>query len=131
MSNKIRNILFFNYLTIIKTIELISNIQTIWSWNIFSVFVILGIFNLELFKNHLLQHVVEKRDSKGDLMFPRIRHQLVSSWGNYAWNAHMTFRIENHIIVTNAVHRGRSVGENNIQVRILFLNLVDKVQCLW
>ncbi|CAB3236836.1 unnamed protein product [Arctia plantaginis] len=74
-----------------------------------------GTFDLELFKHHLLQHVVEKRDNKGDLMFPRIRHQLVSSWGNYAWNAHITFRIENHIIVTNAVHRGRSVGKSNIQ----------------
>ncbi|XP_075971509.1 uncharacterized protein LOC142973562 [Anticarsia gemmatalis] len=74
-----------------------------------------GALDAELLKQHLIEHVVEKRDRNGDLMFPRIRHQLVSSWGNYAWDANVPFRIENHFVVTNAVYRGRPVGENNIQ----------------
>lgn len=53
-------------------------------------------------------------------MFPRLRHQLVSCWGNYAWDASVTFRPENHFIVASAVYRGRQVGDNNIQVNLTY-----------
>lgn len=50
-------------------------------------------------------------------MFPRLRHLLVSCWGNYAWDANVEFKLENHVIVASAVHRGRPVTDNNIQVK--------------
>ncbi|KAJ8733425.1 hypothetical protein PYW08_001723 [Mythimna loreyi] len=74
-----------------------------------------GTLDPEQLKNHLTEHVINKRDKNGGLMFPRLRHQLVSRWGNYAWDASVTFRPENHFIVASAVYRGRQVGENNIQ----------------
>lgn len=63
-----------------------------------------------------MEHVINKRDKNGELMFPRLRHLLVSCWGNYAWDANSPFRTENHFIVANAVYRGRQVNESNIQV---------------
>lgn len=77
-----------------------------------------GTLDPEQLKNHLTEHVINKRDKNGGLMFPRLRHQLVSRWGNYAWDASVTFIPENHFIVASAVYRGRQVGENNIQVRL-------------
>lgn len=61
--------------------------------------------------------MVDKRDRTGELMFPRLRHLLVSCWGNYAWDENVAFRLENHVIVAKAVNRGRPVTESNIQVR--------------
>lgn len=75
-----------------------------------------GTFDADLLKHHLTEHIVNKRDRIGELMFPRIRQQLVSSWGNYAWDANVQFNIDNHFIVANGVYRGRQVGDNNIQV---------------
>nr|XP_049694565.1 uncharacterized protein LOC110383941 [Helicoverpa armigera]XP_049694566.1 uncharacterized protein LOC110383941 [Helicoverpa armigera] len=74
-----------------------------------------GTLDPEELKNHLTDHVINKLDKNGGLMFPRLRHQLVSCWGNYAWDASVTFRPENHFIVASAVYRGRQVGDNNIQ----------------
>lgn len=74
-----------------------------------------GTYNVELIKQHLTEHVINKRDKNGDLMFPRVKQHLVSSWGNYAWDANAPFNIENHFFVANAIYRGRIVGENNIQ----------------
>lgn len=74
-----------------------------------------GTPNPELIKQHLIEHVLDRRDSSGQLMFPRLRHLLVSCWGNYAWDVNVVFRPENHCIVANAVYRGRPVSDNNIQ----------------
>ncbi|XP_049870405.1 uncharacterized protein LOC126369862 [Pectinophora gossypiella] len=74
-----------------------------------------GPLNTEQIKDHLIQHVIERRDKSGDLMFPRLRQQLVSCWGNYAWDASTTFRPENHVIIASGVYRGRPVTDNNIQ----------------
>lgn len=76
-----------------------------------------GSHNVDQIRNELYEHVIERRDKDGELMFPRLRHCLVSCWGNYAWDAHMPFRPENHFIVSNAVYRGRPVSDSNIQVR--------------
>ncbi|CAH0729257.1 unnamed protein product, partial [Brenthis ino] len=74
-----------------------------------------GTLNAEEITNVLNDHVIERRDENGDLMFPRLRHHLVSSWGNYAWDATHPFRIENHVFVAKGVHRGRHVSDLNIQ----------------
>ncbi|KAF9800487.1 hypothetical protein SFRURICE_013039 [Spodoptera frugiperda] len=74
-----------------------------------------GTLDPEQIKNHLTDHVINKRDKNDGLMFPRLRHQLVSRWGNYAWDPSVVFRPENHFIVASAVYRGRQVGEHNIQ----------------
>ncbi|XP_059056672.1 uncharacterized protein LOC131850467 [Achroia grisella] len=74
-----------------------------------------GVPNPEIIKQHLIEHVLDRRDTNGQLMFPRLRHLLVSCWGNYAWDVNVVFRPENHCIVANAVYRGRPVSDNNIQ----------------
>ncbi|KAL0832646.1 hypothetical protein ABMA28_000838 [Loxostege sticticalis] len=71
--------------------------------------------NAEDIRQQLIDHVINRRDKNGDIMFPRLRHQLVSCWGNYAWDASPPFRPENHLIVANAVYRGRPVSDSNIQ----------------
>lgn len=79
--------------------------------------IFVGLLNVDEIKEKLIQHVFDRRDAYGDVMFPRLRHVLVSSWGNYAWDANTPFRLENHFIVSNGVYRGRPVSDNNIQVR--------------
>ncbi|XP_013200230.2 uncharacterized protein LOC106142857 [Amyelois transitella] len=74
-----------------------------------------GIPDTELIKRHVTEHLIERRDADGELMFPRLRHQLVSCWGNYAWDENVIFRLENHFMLANAVYRGRPVTDNNIQ----------------
>ncbi|XP_063824081.1 uncharacterized protein LOC135073812 [Ostrinia nubilalis] len=74
-----------------------------------------GTPNAEDIKQQLIDHVINRRDKNGDVMFPRLRHQLVSCWGNYAWDASQPFKPENHLIVATAVYRGRPVSDNNIQ----------------
>ncbi|XP_050664080.1 uncharacterized protein LOC126964824 isoform X2 [Leptidea sinapis] len=74
-----------------------------------------GVLNVDDIKRELTQHVIERRNQNGELMFPRLRHVLISCWGNYAWDANVPFRAENHIVVANAVHRGRPVSESNLQ----------------
>ncbi|XP_039749563.1 uncharacterized protein LOC120626223 isoform X2 [Pararge aegeria] len=74
-----------------------------------------GALDTEEIKNALAQHVIDRRDQKGDLLFPRLRHLLVSSWGNYAWDANIQFRLENHFVMANGVYRGRPVSDSNIQ----------------
>lgn len=71
--------------------------------------------NVDEIKEKLIEHVIDKRDRNGQFMFPRLRHLLVSCWGNYAWDVNVRFRFENHFIVANAVYRGRPVTESNIQ----------------
>ncbi|XP_072940127.1 uncharacterized protein [Epargyreus clarus] len=74
-----------------------------------------GNLNAEDIKQELIRHVIDRRDKNGDLMFPRLRHCLVSVWGNYAWDRNVAFRPENHFLVANAVYRGRPVTDANIQ----------------
>lgn len=90
-----------------------------------TVFLILpGTLNADAIRNTLTQHVVDRRDQNGELMFPRLRHVLVSCWGNYAWDASAPFRPESHLIVASGIYRGRPVNDSNIQVRIvIFLTI--------
>ncbi|XP_069358163.1 uncharacterized protein [Maniola hyperantus] len=74
-----------------------------------------GALDVEEIKNALTQHVIDRRDHKGELLFPRLRQCLVSSWGNYAWDANIPFRLENHVVMATGVHRGRPVSDSNIQ----------------
>ncbi|RVE43849.1 hypothetical protein evm_011517 [Chilo suppressalis] len=74
-----------------------------------------GTPNPEEIKEKLTNHVIDCRDKNGDLMFPRLRQLLVSCWGNYAWDASVPFRPENHFIMATSVYRGRPVSETNIQ----------------
>ncbi|KAI8424160.1 hypothetical protein MSG28_002750 [Choristoneura fumiferana] len=66
-----------------------------------------GELKAALIKQQLNHHVIEHRDKNGELTFPRLRHLLVSCWGNYAWSADHTFNADNHIVVASSVHRGR------------------------
>ncbi|OWR44458.1 uncharacterized protein LOC116766729 [Danaus plexippus] len=74
-----------------------------------------GTMNVEEIRESLVNHVINRRDDTESLMFPRLRHLLVSCWGNYAWDVNVPFRLENHFIVAGGIHRGRPVNENNIQ----------------
>lgn len=76
----------------------------------------LGALDTEEIKTALTQHVVDRRDNKAQLLFPRLRQCLVSCWGNYAWDAHVQFRLENHFLMASGVYRGRPVSDSNIQV---------------
>ncbi|XP_053603817.1 uncharacterized protein LOC128671395 [Plodia interpunctella] len=71
--------------------------------------------NVEEIRRHVTEHLMDRRDADGELMFPRLRHQLVSCWGNYAWDEYVVFRPDNHFIVASGVYRGRPVTDNNIQ----------------
>ncbi|KAL4708318.1 hypothetical protein ACJJTC_007724 [Scirpophaga incertulas] len=66
-------------------------------------------------KQQLVDHVINRRDKNGDLMFPRLRQMLVSCWGNYAWDPSHEFKTDNHFVVANPVYRGRPVSDSNIQ----------------
>ncbi|CAG4919034.1 unnamed protein product [Colias eurytheme] len=74
-----------------------------------------GTPNIDNIKLQLYQHVIDRRNQNGDLMFPRLRQLLVSCWGNYAWDKHVPFRPDNHVLVANAIYRGRPVTDTNIQ----------------
>lgn len=77
-----------------------------------------GALNVEEINRQLKHHLLERRNQNGEFMFPRLRQSLVSCWGNYAWE-NTLFRLENHIILANAVYRARPVSDNNIQVSCL------------
>ncbi|CAK1545870.1 unnamed protein product [Leptosia nina] len=74
-----------------------------------------GILNVDDIKSQLSQHVIDRRNQNGELMFPRLRQLLVSYWGNYAWDANVPFRADNHVFMANAIYRGRPVNDANIQ----------------
>ena len=76
----------------------------------------IGTLNADEITRVLKKHVIERRDENGELMFPRLRHRLVSSWGNYAWDGTQPFVLENHVFVAKGVYRGRHVSDINIQV---------------
>ncbi|KAJ0178910.1 hypothetical protein K1T71_005685 [Dendrolimus kikuchii] len=73
-----------------------------------------GTLNTNQIKEHLTL-VIEKKDKDGQPMFPRLQNLLVSCWGNYAWDANVEFKLENHVIIASAVYRGRPVTDTNIQ----------------
>ncbi|KPJ02853.1 hypothetical protein RR46_02780 [Papilio xuthus] len=106
----------YPHLEFIRTDTIRSLLDTHRNQGIINVLLcIKGSHNVEQIRNELYEHVIERRDKDGGLMFPRLRHCLVSCWGNYAWDAHVPFRRENHFIVSNAVYRGRPVSDSNIQ----------------
>ncbi|XP_013138724.1 PREDICTED: uncharacterized protein LOC106103490 [Papilio polytes] len=106
----------YPHLEFIRTDTIRSLLDTHRNQGIINVLLcIKGTHNVDQIRNELYEHVIERRDKDGELMFPRLRHCLVSCWGNYAWDAHMPFRPENHFIVSNAVYRGRPVSDSNIQ----------------
>ncbi|KAI5637392.1 hypothetical protein NE865_09823 [Phthorimaea operculella] len=103
-------------LEFIRTDTVRSLLDTARNQGIINVLLsIKGVPNPDEIKARLIQHVIERRDKNGDLMFPRLRHQLVSCWGNYAWNPNAVFSPDSHVVVANGVHRGRPVTDNNIQ----------------
>ncbi|XP_048479089.1 uncharacterized protein LOC105380624 [Plutella xylostella] len=74
-----------------------------------------GPLNVDEVKQHITDHVLDRRDNHGGAMFPRMRHALVSCWGNYAWDQRVPFNVDNHVLVAGAVHRGRPVADTNVQ----------------
>ncbi|CAK1598615.1 unnamed protein product [Parnassius mnemosyne] len=106
----------YPHLEFIRTDTVRSLLDTQRNQGIINVLLcIKGSCNKEQIRNELIQHVIDRRDKDGELMFPRLRHCLVSYWGNYAWDTNVSFRPENHFIVSNAVYRGRPVSDANIQ----------------
>ncbi|CAH2071576.1 unnamed protein product, partial [Iphiclides podalirius] len=106
----------YPHLEFIRTDTVRSLLDTHRNQGIINVLIgVKGSYNIEQIKNILTQHVIDRRDNDGNFMFPRLRQCLVSCWGNYAWDANMVFRPENHFIVSNAVYRGRPVSDANIQ----------------
>jgi hypothetical protein len=61
---------------------------------------------------------VDRRNSHGELQFPRLRAALTSRWGHYAWRlcSEDEFRLDSHIVVGTQFFRGRAVTDANIQV---------------
>ncbi|CAG4991936.1 unnamed protein product [Parnassius apollo] len=106
----------YPHLEFIRTDTVRSLLDTQRNQGIINVLLcIKGSCNKEQIRNELTQHVIDRRDKDGDLMFPRLRQCLVSHWGNYAWDTNVSFRPDNHFIVSNAIYRGRPVSDANIQ----------------
>ncbi|KAF4533306.1 hypothetical protein B566_EDAN004427 [Ephemera danica] len=63
------------------------------------------------------EEVLERRDAKGELCFPRLRAALTSRWGHYAWRPcePHEFRLDSHVVVGSQHFRGRPVTDANIQ----------------
>ncbi|XP_068631266.1 uncharacterized protein [Battus philenor] len=106
----------YPHLEFIRTDTVRSLLDTHRNQGIINVLLcIKGAYNVEQIKSELTHHVIDRKNNDGELMFPRLRHCLVSCWGNYAWDANIPFKPENHFLVSNAVYRGRPVSDNNIQ----------------
>lgn len=65
--------------------------------------------------------MLDRRDAKGRIQFPRLRKALTSRWGHYAWRpcAENEFRLDSHIVVGSQLFRGKAVTDGNIQVIII------------
>uniref|UniRef100_A0A1A9VJC5 O-acyltransferase WSD1 C-terminal domain-containing protein n=1 Tax=Glossina austeni TaxID=7395 RepID=A0A1A9VJC5_GLOAU len=76
-----------------------------------------GPCDFEKIKQFYEQYLTNARDKTGYLKFPKLRQQLVTCWGHYAWNliACSSFNVNNHILLNTEVYRGRSVNDGNIQ----------------
>lgn len=44
-----------------------------------------GEYNVDSIKETVLNGVLQRRNKYGDYCFPKLRSNLVSCWGNYAW----------------------------------------------
>ncbi|XP_041971276.1 uncharacterized protein LOC121727468 [Aricia agestis] len=103
-------------LEFIRTVTIRALLDTHRNQGIINVLLcVKGGLNEDAIRHQLAQHLIDRRDERGGLVFPRLRHVLVSTWGNYAWDANVPFRLENHFIVANGIHRGRPVSDSNIQ----------------
>lgn len=61
-----------------------------------------------------LQGVINQRDKRGNLTFPRLRQQLVKRFGKYAW-AETDFDLDQNFLIASPNYRGRLISDINIQ----------------
>lgn len=75
-----------------------------------------GPCDFDKIKQHYVEHLTELRNPIGGLRFPKLRQQLITCWGHYAWvKDQSSFNINNHVVVNTANYRGRRVSNGNIQ----------------
>ncbi|KAL9930329.1 uncharacterized protein ACN427_014847 [Glossina fuscipes fuscipes] len=75
-----------------------------------------GPCDFDKIKQFYEQYLTNARDKAGYLKFPKLRQQLVTCWGHYAWvKDSSSFNVNNHILLNTEVYRGRSVNDGNIQ----------------
>ncbi|XP_055847068.1 uncharacterized protein LOC129912720 [Episyrphus balteatus] len=75
-----------------------------------------GSCDFEKIKQHYVEHLTELRNPLGGLRFPKLRQQLITCWGHYAWvKDQSSFNINNHVVINTANYRGRKVHDGNIQ----------------
>lgn len=70
---------------------------------------------MKLFSYFVLQEVVNRRNKLGELVFPRLRHCLVTRCGTYAWLSEK-FDLDQNLTTAPNMYKGRPVAEYNIQV---------------
>jgi hypothetical protein len=68
--------------------------------------------------------ILNRRNTKGHLMFPHLQTALTTRWGRYAWEKPSYFCLDNHLVVSSPLFRGRIINDWNIQVR-------GYSRCLW
>lgn len=71
--------------------------------------------HVALLRSRILEEVVNRRDSSGQLLHPNFRRRLVQVGGYYAWRSHAHFDIEKHVVLAPHHHRGRLLTARNIQ----------------
>lgn len=67
----------------------------------------------EAVRRHL-QEVLNRRDKRGNLTFPRLRQFLVKRFGKYAWSE-LDFELNQNLLIAAPNYRGRPISDINIQ----------------
>ncbi|XP_062545551.1 uncharacterized protein LOC134212061 [Armigeres subalbatus] len=107
----------YPYLKFARTNNIRSLVDTSRNPGVFHILLQLeGNCNIDAIKAKFGEHVLTRRDSYGRLCFSRLKFPLISCWGQYAFvKKTKDFNIDNHIILTPPLHRGRPLTESNLQ----------------
>ncbi|XP_055541993.1 uncharacterized protein LOC129727814 [Wyeomyia smithii] len=107
----------YPYLKFARTNNIRSLVDTSRNPGVFHVLLqVEGSCDIHAIKAKFIDHVLGRRDHTGRLCFSRLKFPLISCWGQYAFvKKTKDFNIDNHIILSPLLHRGRPLTEANLQ----------------
>ncbi|KAK4873857.1 hypothetical protein RN001_013217 [Aquatica leii] len=102
------------HLDFLKSTTIRSLVDTHRNQGIFTLLLnVKGPANSDAVRRHL-QEVLDRKDKRGSLTFPRLKQHLIKRCGKYAWRKE-NFNLDLHFITAPSNYRGRSVSDINIQ----------------